>query len=69
MCRICVEWEKEKMTNKEALNAIGELLADSDEETKTHLFELVNRVIDEEELADDSNTISFSDLDEDDECQ
>lgn len=69
MCQICLEWEKEKMTNKEALNAIGELLSDSDEETKAHLFDLVNRVIDEEELADDSNTISFSDLDEDDECQ
>lgn len=49
MCRICVEWELGKLTTKEAFRNLGELInSTDDEETKDHLFDLSNKLLDEE---------------------
>ena len=65
-CLMCLEWEKGKMTNKEVLNAVGEMLDFSEDETeKAHLFGLVEKVLDKEEdmiLTDMPETIGFDDL-------
>jgi hypothetical protein len=72
MCLLCVQWEKEKMSNQEAIDAIGEILiTEEDAEKRDHLFNLINRVMDKEDEIRDNQleTISFDDIDEDDECQ
>ena len=66
MCLMCVEYEKGKMTSREVLNAVGEMLDFSEDETeKAHLFGLVERVLDTEEdmiLTDMPEIIGFDDL-------
>jgi hypothetical protein len=47
MCIICAEWEKGKMTAKEALRAIGETM-NSDPKQIGHLTELSDRIMDQE---------------------
>lgn len=71
MCLICLEWEKEKMTSKEALQALGEIAINSTDEAEvTHMFELANKILDKEENFDDDegglDIISFEDLYEED---
>lgn len=46
MCNLCVEWEKGKLTAKEAMGAIGELIASGKD--KEHLVELSERILDKE---------------------
>jgi hypothetical protein len=49
MCRICVEWEKGKLTTKEAFKNLGEALNASDsQDERNHLFELSNKLLDKE---------------------
>lgn len=48
MCRICVEWEKGKLTAKEAFKNIGEVIAEADESTREHLFRLSDKIVDSE---------------------
>ena len=43
MCLICLEWEKGKMTSKEAMRAMGE----STESTE-HLLKLTERILDKD---------------------
>lgn len=46
MCLICIEWEKEKLTNHEALRAVGEIsMFSKDEKQKEHLEELTDKII------------------------
>jgi len=68
MCLLCTQWELEKMSNKEAISAVGEILfTEENEENRKHFFDLINRIIDkEEELKNDENTIFLEDLDEED---
>lgn len=48
MCIVCTDWLKGKMTNKEALNAIGEMFETSTEEESKHYFEVVEKILDKE---------------------
>lgn len=49
MCKICVEWELNKMTSKEAFRAIGEeMLGKLDLKEQRHLEELSDRIMDKE---------------------
>lgn len=45
MCIICIEWEKGKMTSKEAFRAIGETMSPK---TQKHLEELSEKIIQKE---------------------
>lgn len=45
MCMLCVEWEKQRITSKEAFKAIGEMITPT---TKEHLQELAERIIQKE---------------------
>lgn len=58
MCMLCVEWEKRKITTKEAFGAIGEMLsATKDAKQIKHLTDLSNKILDEE--------VPFADIDAD----
>jgi hypothetical protein len=49
MCQLCVEWEKQRLTAREALSAIGEMINTAKtEEQVDHLFELSDRIMDTE---------------------
>jgi hypothetical protein len=51
MCQVCTDWEKGKMTNQEALKALGEMI-ESDKSTNdevTHYFDLEDKILDKEE--------------------
>lgn len=69
MCLLCIQFEKEKMTTKEIVDAVGEMLEfEDDEEKRLHLFELINKVMDKEESLTNENTVYINDLDENKEC-
>ena len=70
MCRICVEWEKGKMTAEEAFSAIGEMLATEESEEKVnHLLDLSGKVLDKEnpfdEWKEEYHGFYIEDLDKD----
>jgi len=44
MCIICTEWEKGKLTDKEAMAAVGEMIANA-EDGADHYFELANKIV------------------------
>lgn len=46
MCKICIDWEKGKMTSQEAMNAIGEMINTNGE--PQHYVDLATRIIDKE---------------------
>ncbi len=57
-CMLCVEYEKGKMTSRETLANIGEMIdSTDDEEKKAHLFELADKVI--------TKDMPFDEFDED----
>jgi hypothetical protein len=45
MCKICVEWEKGKMTSKEALRAAGEIIGSTNEAAATHAASVVEKIL------------------------
>lgn len=45
MCIICLEWEKQKLTNKEAFKAIGEMI---NPQNQKHLEELSEKILTKE---------------------
>ena len=45
MCKICVEWEKGKMTSKEALRAAGEIMYGTNEANAQHAAEVVEKIM------------------------
>lgn len=45
MCIICLEWEKQKLTSKEAFKAIGEMMTP---QTQKHLEELSEKILQKE---------------------
>ena len=47
MCLVCVEWQAGKLTSKEALSAVGELI-NSESEDSTHYYEVVEKIMDKE---------------------
>jgi len=46
MCQVCTDWLKGKMTSKEALRALGELINSSND--KDHYFEVSQKILDKE---------------------
>lgn len=48
MCIICTDWEKGKMTAKEAMAAIGEVIGNSSLERTEHLIRLSEKIINKE---------------------
>ena len=48
MCKICIDWEKGKMTSKEALRAAGEIMYGTNEENAMHAAEVVEKVMSKE---------------------
>lgn len=56
MCQICVDIVKGKMTFKEALSALGELVVANKDDfsKKEHFMEVAEKIIDMEELDRDS---------------
>ena len=56
MCKVCVEWEAGKLTNKEALNALGEMIKSTEDEKKSkHYYSVVDKVLDKEVPMADTN--------------
>lgn len=48
MCKICIEWEKGKMTSKEALRAAGEIMYGENESNANHAAEVVEKIMNKE---------------------
>jgi len=56
MCLICSDWEKEKLTVKEAMRNIGEILSGTtDPEKIEHLIDLSGRILDKDVPLRDSD--------------
>ena len=54
MCIICVEWAAGKLTSKEALKNLGELIS-SDDDLKSHYWEASEKILDKEVPVGDSD--------------
>jgi len=68
MCYICIEYEKGKLTSKEAMGALVEVLqTETDEDKANHLYELANKIVDNddpfEEWDSDADTGALEELD------
>jgi hypothetical protein len=48
MCVICIDWEKGKMTSKEAMAAIGEIIGNADLKKTEHLVRLAEKIVDKD---------------------
>lgn len=48
MCKICVDWEKGKMTSKEAMGAIREVIGPASGEDNEHYIKLAGKIMDKE---------------------
>lgn len=50
MCIVCTDWLKNKMTNSEALRALGEMVdgAESGTPERTHYIDILNKILDKE---------------------
>lgn len=51
MCLVCSEWELGKLTNKEALRNLGELIRAEDRdngEDNGHYYQVVDKIMDDE---------------------
>lgn len=56
MCAICIEWEKERLTSKEAFKAMGEVIGiTEDENVIQHLQDLSEKIIAKEIPPSESN--------------
>jgi len=49
-CMVCVEYNKDRLTSKEALSNIGEMIGNPNNtsEDVAHLIELTNKILDQE---------------------
>jgi hypothetical protein len=45
MCKICIDWEKGKMTSREALRAAGEIMYGTNEKNAEHAAEVVEKIM------------------------
>jgi hypothetical protein len=48
MCKICVDWEKGKMTSKEAMRAIGEVIGTVEGDENEHFIRLAEKIVNKE---------------------
>ena len=59
MCLVCKDWQLGKLTNKEALRAIGEMVDSG--ENKEHLMRLAEKILDKEvPMGDDDGELNKS---------
>lgn len=58
MCIICQEWEKQKLTSKEAFRAIGEMMTP---QTQKHLEELSEKILQKEVPTTESDSQADAD--------
>lgn len=67
MCFVCSEWNKGKLTAKEALRNLGELIDATDEDSSDmrHYFQTVDRIIEEEipTIEEDDQLVTLDSLD------
>ena len=56
MCNICMEYEKGKMTDKEALRALGEMVSIEPDQAKPdyHYYEVIDKILDKNGVKDDT---------------
>lgn len=54
MCIVCIDWEKGKMNNDEALRALGEMIETDDASKKGHYLEVVDKILDKEMMPNGS---------------
>ena len=53
---VCVEWEKGKLSNKEALKVLGEVIkTNKDDKKAKHYFDVVDKILDKEVPLSDTN--------------
>jgi hypothetical protein len=67
MCIVCTEWNAGKMSSKEALANIGEMIGDPNntEEYVEHLLGLSNKIVDKEvPFEDDIHNVALEYLDD-----
>lgn len=55
MCIICLEWEKQKITSKEAFRAIGEMM---NPKNQKHLEELSEKILTKEVPMEDTDPVA-----------
>lgn len=48
MCKICIDFEKGKMTSREALRAAGEIMYGTNEKDAEHAAEVVEKIMTKE---------------------
>jgi hypothetical protein len=48
MCKICTDWEKGKMTSKEAMKAIGEIIGPASGDENEHYIRLAEKIVNKE---------------------
>jgi hypothetical protein len=56
MCVVCSDWEKGKLTSKEALRNLGEMIATGTEKEKKHYFEVSEKILDKEVPMNDTDS-------------
>lgn len=55
MCIVCVEWQAGKLTNKEALRNLGEMIKTDDGDDSSHYYGVVDKIMDNELPSDSSD--------------
>ena len=48
MCIVCRDWEAGKLTSKEALRALGEMIPGAKPKEKEHFFKVSEKILDKE---------------------
>lgn len=48
MCKICSDWEKGKLTAKDAMRNIGEVISSASKKDAKHLMDLSDRILDKD---------------------
>lgn len=48
MCMVCKDWEVGKLTSKEALRVLGELMIGASDKAKEHFFKVSEKILDKE---------------------
>ncbi len=55
MCKICSEWQKGKLTSKEALGAVGEvLMGEIDQKELGRMNDIIDKVLEKELINENS---------------
>ena len=55
MCMICKDWELGKLTSKEALRNLGEVMAEATKAGRAHYDDVVEKILNKEVPLDESD--------------